>query len=362
MTSKVLIIDDDRITREGLEAILESDAYFIELASSGEEGIEKALSFSPDVILLDVMMAGMDGYEVCRRIRAIPSIAEVPILILTALDDQESMLRGLDAGADDFLSKPFNRHELRGRVGTITRLNRYRILLKERARIRELANRVINIQEEERRRIAQELHDEFGQALTTLGIGLKLLIDTLPVDPPDSRCRVEEMITVTQDLFTQLRLLGSELRPPALDTLGLAPALEGYCRDFSRRTGLPVRHSIPNDLLALPETYQITLYRFLQETLSNVVKHANASQAWVKLSAENGYRLSVQDDGRGFSNPNSGVISGPYPRLDGSVGFGILGMQERFDLLSGHLEIISEPGKGSRVTGWLPALLQGQND
>lgn len=137
MGSMVLIVDDEYIGRETLQSVLEGEGYELEMAENGFQAIEKAKKLLPDVILLDVMMPGMTGFEVCHRIRNDPQIAEIPIIILTALDDRESLLNALKAGADDFISKPFDRYELRARLMGITRLNRYQKLIQERAKLRE---------------------------------------------------------------------------------------------------------------------------------------------------------------------------------------------------------------------------------
>ncbi|MBL8100682.1 MAG: response regulator [Anaerolineales bacterium] len=133
--SIILIVDDEAAGRHTLESILEGQDYELVMAENGPEAIEKAQKILPDVILLDVMMPGMDGFEVCRHLRNDPNLAEVPIIILTALDDRKSLLHGLEAGADDYLTKPYDRYELRARLLGITRLNRYRKLLDERANI-----------------------------------------------------------------------------------------------------------------------------------------------------------------------------------------------------------------------------------
>lgn len=137
MKNTILIVDDEPAGRETLESILEPEGYHLVLAENGYQAIEQAKAILPDVILLDVMMPGMNGFEVCRRIRSEKELAEVPILFLTALDDRQSLLNGLDAGADDFISKPFDRYELRARMLGITRLNRYRKLLTERKNLEE---------------------------------------------------------------------------------------------------------------------------------------------------------------------------------------------------------------------------------
>lgn len=134
MPSTILVIDDDFAIRRAFDAILGASGYHLESASNGPEGLAKAAELIPDLILLDVMMPHMDGFDVCRHLRATPRLAEVPIIMVTALDDRDSRMRGLEAGADDFIPKPIDAFELRARVQAVTRLNRYRRLLDERAR------------------------------------------------------------------------------------------------------------------------------------------------------------------------------------------------------------------------------------
>jgi putative two-component system response regulator len=127
----VLIVDDMELGRQALEGLLLGQGYRLEFAPDGPEALRMAADVLPDLILLDVMMPQMDGFEVCRRIRVDSRLADVPVLLVTALDDRESRLHGIEAGADDFITKPFDRAELRARVRTITRLNRYRKLRVE---------------------------------------------------------------------------------------------------------------------------------------------------------------------------------------------------------------------------------------
>jgi len=132
--STVLIVDDEPVGRDTLEALLAGQGHNLAFAANGAEALTQAAELFPDVILLDVMMPGMDGFEVCRRLRANPRLADVPVVMVTALDDRDSRLEGIEAGADDFVSKPFDRAELRARIKTVTRLNRYRRLHMERAK------------------------------------------------------------------------------------------------------------------------------------------------------------------------------------------------------------------------------------
>jgi putative two-component system response regulator len=148
MSSIVLIVDDEEAGRQTLESILDGEGYQLVMAENGQQAIETAKVVLPDVILLDVMMPGMTGFEVCERIRNDPPIAEIPIIILTALDDRESLLTALKAGADDFITKPFDRFELRARLIGITRLNRYHKLAEERQKLRNVHTELLEAYEE----------------------------------------------------------------------------------------------------------------------------------------------------------------------------------------------------------------------
>ncbi len=134
LESMILIVDDNPLGRETLAELLnDHQGYTLAFAADGLEALQVAKQLTPDLILLDVMMPGLDGFEVCRRLRADLALAEVPVIMVTALDDHHSRLQGIEAGADDFITKPFNRIELRARVKTVTRLNRYRKLREEHA-------------------------------------------------------------------------------------------------------------------------------------------------------------------------------------------------------------------------------------
>lgn len=130
--SKILIVDDDVVIRETLQGLLSLEDVQLLFAENGSDGLRMAVEHQPDIILLDVMMPIMDGFETCRNIRSISMLAEIPILMVTALDDRESKLTGIKAGADDFLSKPFDSMELLARIQTILRLNRYRHIVEQR--------------------------------------------------------------------------------------------------------------------------------------------------------------------------------------------------------------------------------------
>ncbi len=125
MAITILIVDDEPSGRETVEAILDGHGYNLEFAENGPQALEKARNIHPDVILLDVMMPGMNGFEVCANIRQNSRLAGIPIIFLTALDDQQSLLDGLEAGADEFITKPYDPDDLRARLIGITHMKRH---------------------------------------------------------------------------------------------------------------------------------------------------------------------------------------------------------------------------------------------
>ena len=344
--STILIVDDAPTARETLVAMLEGEKYQLELAEDGFQALKMLENLSVDLILLDVMMPGMDGFEVCRRIRSTPKLAEVPIVILTALDDRASLLRGIESGADDFLSKPLDRQEIIARVRTITRLNRYRVLMEQRENMREMAERVVTAQERERQHISREMHDDLGQALTTHMLALRDLQSDLTIPTETMLERLQSLYNQASEIFGKVRDLAHNLRPPVLDALGLKVAMQTYCTEFSRRTRLPIIFEVDEDLPVLPDIYNITLYRVLQEALTNIVKHAQASQIWVDLTVEDQtISLTVQDNGHGFVEGNTQ-----------SNGIGLTGLRERMLLAGGRFNISSSPVRGTIVLAQFPML------
>lgn len=338
--NKILIVDDDLFGIATLESILHGQGYQITSAQNGGMALKLADEMMPDLILLDVMMPGMNGFEVCKRLRATPRLAEVPIIILTALDDRASRLQGIEAGADDFLTKPIDRQELRLRVKTILRLDRYRTLLTQRENLRRMAERVVSAQEEERKRLSRELHDDLGQILVAHLLKLKKFHNESKINNG-----VDELIEDTNQIISRMRQIAQDIRPPLLDTLGFVSAMQTHSNEFGLRTNVQVRFEADDEIPKLSDVYSITLYRILQESLTNIVKHADANQVWVEINAdEKNITLTVQDNGIGFVDKEVLLKNG----------IGISSLRERLELVGGELLINSAPAKGTIISARLP--------
>jgi two-component system sensor histidine kinase UhpB len=207
-------------------------------------------------------------------------------------------------------------------------------------RLRQMSSQVLTAQEEERKRIARELHDDTAQALTSILVRLRLLERSLE----DERLRggLAELRDLTGATLEGVRRMAIDLRPPMLDDLGLEAALQSHVQDFSQRW--PIRATFTSSRLGrLPAGVELVLYRIVQEALSNVAKHANASQVLVRLSRRGrSLRLLVEDDGCGFD-----VEATRHSR---ESGLGLFGMEERLALVSGTLRVESVVGGGTRVS------------
>jgi two-component system sensor histidine kinase UhpB len=222
---------------------------------------------------------------------------------------------------------------------------------------RELTTRVMQAQEEERKRIARELHDDTAQSLSTLLINLDLLDPSIPADDALLRTGFDRVRAIAQRTLDAVRALSHDLRPTILDDFGLAAALYWFADEYTKTFGVPVEVDVedfPED--GLPPELELTLFRVAQEALTNSGKYADAHRTHVALSFPDGRaHLVVSDDGRGF-NPDA--VGGPT-RLGG---LGLYGMRERVELIGGRLDLSSDPGKGTRVEVDAPIALDGHDE
>jgi PAS domain S-box-containing protein len=211
--------------------------------------------------------------------------------------------------------------------------------------LHELSGRLISAQEEERSRIARELHDDFSQRLALLGIGLGQLWKKLPQDEVEERDSVLDMLKGTKEMSADIHSLSHQLHSSKLEHVGLVPALRGLCKDFSRKYGIEVHFGECEFPPTVPKDAALCLFRVAQESLGNTVKHSEAPGARVDLGAnEKGVTLRISDTGKGFDTS----VNNP------AAGIGLIGMRERLRLVGGRLLVKSEPGRGTEILAEVP--------
>ncbi|HYG34366.1 MAG TPA: ATP-binding protein [Clostridia bacterium] len=341
-----------------------------------------------DVMLLDLSLPDSSGTHTFLRARtAAPHLA---IVVLTSVENETIGLEAVRCGIQDYLVKgqSYGRQTVRSIRYAVERkrteealkqaeaqLQRERDQLEERVQQRtlelseanqalqleiaqrqraeeahqELQRRLSEAQETERGRISRELHDRLGQDLTALKLGLQMLRKQGPFSDPvqESITRLEKL---ADGLMRDIHRLAWELRPSALDDLGLELALQRYTNEWSETTGVPVDfHSNGAGSRRLPPGYETTLYRIAQEALTNVIRHSQASRVSVLLEHRpNCASLIVEDNGLGFDAERMRQSVAALGKL------GLLGMEERVKLIGGSLEIESTPGSGTTVFARIP--------
>ena len=222
--------------------------------------------------------------------------------------------------------------------------------LEEANKIREqLLEKLISAQEEERKRIARELHDEASQSLAALVLYLEDVADELPARYHAVKQRLDALKEQTIQTLDGVRNLALELRPSSLDDLGLPKAIEWYAKDYLSKHGLDAKIDIAVPKIKLPSHTETMVFRIVQEALTNVVKHAQASQVSVRLQLSNSkVSVWIEDNGKGFD------VDAALSGVAGQKNLGLHGMIERATLLGGTLNISSAPGKGTCLNIEIP--------
>ena len=228
---------------------------------------------------------------------------------------------------------------------TASRVIQSRRLVESEERLRELSSRLLRIQEDERRAISREIHDELGQQVTAISLDLKLAERNL--DSGSARSHLQRAIHDTTQLLQTLHAFATRVRPDVLDDLGLRDAVESHLWEFQKRTNIHVDSTLEFQSEDVPVEIADNAYRLLQESLNNVVKHAEAGRVTVRMEIDEmepqRLKISICDDGRGYDENES----------NGSR-LGLVGMRERVDLLAGELHIRSSIDRGTRVDITLP--------
>jgi signal transduction histidine kinase len=330
-TTKVLLVEDNVGFAYGVrDALVRQSAERFEVmeARTLADALEILQREEVDVVLLDLGLPDSSRLSTFSRTYACAS--DTAIIILTVLNDDGVAMQAVRAGAQDYLVKS----EVEGNL--LVRSIRYAIERNSVGKsLRELSGRLLQVQEAERRRIARDLHEMPAQDLAALSMNLATLQELAVDMPQEARHLISECMASVSDCSKQLRTMSYLLRPPLLDELGLAVAVRDYADGFARRSGIRVDLELPRELPRLDRDTAITLFRVMQESLTNVHMHSGSATASVRFECvDDEVRLEVSDAGR-WCLPHDRVATDGVEGL----GVGIAGMQERLRQLRGHLDI-----------------------
>ena len=365
-SSIILCVDDEEANLNLLEKILVPRGYAVVSAASGADALLKIKSQTIDLVLLDIIMPGMDGFEVCRQIKADPKLRNIPVIMITALTAKQDRIRGIEAGAEEFLAKPFDQTEVLARIKLLLKMKelnddalqianeklKAEIVERERAneQLRLLAAHLLSAREDERTRVAREIHDEVGQMMTAVKMDLAFLDRKLAGNgpkplPENLRDEIRSTTGLVDKAIATMHTIVHQLRPAVLDHLGLRAALEGQMQDFQTRSKIECQFDCDLDDLNLDSARSTALFRIMQETLTNVARYAEATRVQASLRKENSQLiLQVSDNGKGISEQQSANVKT----------FGLLGMRERAHAFGGDMTIQGSPGEGTVVTVQIP--------
>lgn len=215
----------------------------------------------------------------------------------------------------------------------------------ERKRLRNYVTEVTRAQEEERKRIARELHDETIQSLAALALDIQAATRVRPPLPETVLRRLDDLRRRTNAIIDGVRRFSYELRPDVLDQLGLIAALETLTNDLSKEAGIKAHLEVVGIERRLAPDLELALFRIAQEALQNVRKHSMATRVVVTVTFEMELvKLEVVDNGRGFE------VADSFGDLAGRGRLGLVGMEERIRLFDGKLKVQSQPGKGTTIS------------
>jgi signal transduction histidine kinase len=353
----ILMVDDQPAKLLSYEVILNELNENLIKANSGREALEHLLKEDIAVVLMDVSMPEIDGFELADMIRQHPRYQKTAIIFISGVHLTDlDRLKGYERGAVDYISVPVNPELLRARVSVFADLhrktNQLELLNKE---LRNLSSNLIATQDDERRRIARELHDSLGQELSAA----KMMVDKIVSlnRSAESTKEATEISNLIDHAIQQVRSISYLLHPPLLDEIGLQSALQFYLEGFTKRSGIEVLLEVqPNNFPRLALEMETAIFRIIQEAVTNVFRHSGAREAWVTLQREEDRIVgTVRDNGRGIAD---GVMDGKPDR----IGVGIGGMRQRVKEFGGDLRIgNANPGTIVEVRVPIESLVENSN-
>lgn len=349
----ILLLEDDISDAELVKYAMSQCglAYTMERVETREEFMRRLKERPPDLILSDYHLPSFDGLTALQLAR--DRLPDVPFIFVTGTLGEERAIETLKSGASDYVLKtrlpqlvPAVHRALRESSERTERKRAEERLRESHEQLRALSVYLQYVREEERTRIAREVHDELGQSLTSLKLDLSWLAGRQPLGQRPLHDKIKAMARHIDATILTVRRIATELRPGILDDLGLVAAIEWQANEFQGRTGIEcdVASTLTDDA-PLDADLNTAFFRIFQETLTNIMRHANATQVIVRSSEEQGsVLLSVKDNGRGIT----------AAEIHDTRSIGLLGMCERAALLGGEVAFQSESGKGTTVKVRIP--------
>ncbi len=365
----VLLIEDDPGDADLLREMLSKEkgpSLDLMCAQRLSAGRECLAAGNVDVVLLDLLLPDSQGLATVAKVCA--QAPKVPIVVLTGLGDEALAIEAVRRGAQDYLVKgqvdgklivrslryAIERKQTEAALSKTIGILEEQVVVRKKAeeqlrrseeQLRALSARLLSVQEEERTRLAREIHDELGAALTALKMDLAWADQRLPRNLKWLQRKIQAMIHLVDGTVQAVRRIATALRPGVLDHLGLVAAVEWQVREFQERTGLTcVFTNTPEDIV-VDGARATTVFRICQEALTNVARHANAARVDLSLrQAGTDLRLEVRDNGRGI----------PKEAIADPKSLGLIGMRERVLPWGGDVQIKRVPSKGTVVTVHIP--------
>lgn len=343
----ILMVDDQPSKLLTYEAILAELGENLIKANSGREALELLLKNDIAVVLMDVSMPELDGFELAEIIRQHPRFQKTAIIFISAVHLTDlDRLKGYQRGAVDYLSVPVVPELLRAKVSVFAQLHRSAQQLELlNTELRGLSGRLLSTQDEERRRIARDLHDGLGQELSAA----KMLVDGIHMGQQSVEAKNQAALQASgllERVMQQVRSVSHLLHPPLLDEIGLQSALRWYLDGLTERSGIETVFDVdPMEFPRLAPEVETAVFRIVQEALTNVFRHSGAAKACITLTKnDHEVAVSVRDFGKG-------IAAHIVELRPGSVGIGLGGMRQRAKEFGGELRLKNaEPGTLIEVT------------
>src|SRR5215469_1731827 len=347
--ANILLVDDQPAKLLTYESILSKLDENLLKATSAREALELLLKQDIAVILADISMPVMNGFELADTIRRHPRFQETAMIFVSAVHlTDEDRVRGYQLGAVDYVSVPIVPEILCAKVKIFLDLHKKtRQLSESEQSLRDLSATLLRSQDEERRRIGRDIHESLGQTLVAIKMGLDSVASWFPDAGSEAAEQLADCCRLAEGAIKEARTISHLMYPPMLDELGLKSAIAWYLEGFSQRSQISTKFDVSPDFGRLASDLELAMFRILQESLTNVHRHSSSRTADVRLFRKGGMAcLEVIDHGRGI----------PFNVLGNGqeAGVGLRGMEERVRHLGGKLEILST-NRGTKVVARVPA-------